>query len=134
VSVRVSQVLRALEHSGLRTVWNADAILDSQRLCASPRKCYFFDEENSVTMKIQLSLYNKSGALAAIVADDGRSLDIAVNRTSRSAKTICKRAAATLRNLADKFEVLAETEEPFKIATQRQVNNSKGSSAHGKEA
>lgn len=81
-----------------------------------------------MTMRIQLSLYNKDGALAAIVADDGRSIDIAVNRTSKSAQTICKRAAATLRRLADKFETLAATEEPFKIVTQRQVNNAKGSS------
>lgn len=75
--------------------------------------------------KIRLSLYNSNGALASIEDEDGDSVDIAVSRTSKSAKAICSRAAETLRRLADKFDVLAESAEPFKVTTQQKVNSKK---------
>ncbi len=78
-----------------------------------------------MTTKIRLSLYNAKGALASIENGDGDSVDIAISRTSKSAQAICSRAAETLRKLADKFDVLAATEDPFKVTTQQKVNNKK---------
>jgi len=74
------------------------------------------------TTKIRLSVWNSKGALACIEDTDGDSVDIALSKTTKSAKTICKRAAERLRQLAAKFEALAETEEPFKFVTQEQIN------------
>lgn len=74
-------------------------------------------------LKIRLSLWNSRGAVAAVEDSDGsHSVDVALTRENKSAKTVCKRAAERLRQLANKFEVLANSDEPFKCTTQDEIN------------
>ncbi len=66
---------------------------------------------------ISLALWNDRGSVASIENDEG-SVEITSHRGSRDPKRICLRAAKILRELAAKFEKLAECKDPFKIETQ----------------
>jgi len=71
--------------------------------------------------RIVLSQWNNQGA-CTYIENDEESFQVSLSKTTRNAKSICKSTAKRLRALADKFDVLAESQEPFNSTTQDQVN------------
>jgi hypothetical protein len=70
----------------------------------------------------QIVLYHfGDGSSASIEYDDGESFCVAQGR-SMGAKTACKKAAKQLRTLADKFDMLADENEPYQLEVQKRVN------------
>jgi hypothetical protein len=74
---------------------------------------------------IHLSKLNDAGATATI-EQGAATVDIVVEWRKRRPKTICRLAAKRLRAMADKFDALAESAEPFKSETQRLINQREG--------
>lgn len=73
--------------------------------------------------RIKLSKWNRSGSMASIVSEDGMNdVVLSCKRSSQDGPAMCHAAAKILRTLADKFEALAATEEPFKETTQQQFH------------
>jgi hypothetical protein len=71
--------------------------------------------------KILLSLLNNDGTIASL--EDGDSdVTIVVSNTSRNGKKICLEAAKRLRMFADRFEMLAEFDNPYLCENQDIVN------------
>lgn len=72
--------------------------------------------------KILLSLLNNDGTIASL--EDGDSdVTIVVSNTSRNGKKICLEAARRLRIFADRFEKLAQFDNPYMCENQDVVNS-----------
>ena len=77
-------------------------------------------------VKIGITLSGSNGCGAFVEEDGwGSQVDIAKDDWHRDGKTICLEAADKLRELADRFQKLSETKEPFKESTQIKINQSK---------
>jgi hypothetical protein len=75
-----------------------------------------------VKTKISLMLLNENGCVATIENnEDMDSLTLATSNTSRCGKSMCLKAAKKLRGLADAFERLAKSEQPFTEEAQRKA-------------
>ena len=70
-----------------------------------------------------LKLADSTGSRASLRSVDHDNITI-VDSTSQNAATLCLRAAARLRRLADAFVALAAKKEPFDIEAQVEVNQS----------
>jgi hypothetical protein len=75
-----------------------------------------------VKTSIELALYHPDGAVANIVDYEEDTARIVLNKRSRCAKDTCEEAAKVLRELALRFELLAQEEDPFKASTQDKIN------------
>lgn len=76
--------------------------------------------------QISLSLYNADQMMAALTGDDGMdSVDLCKTsgQTPAAMRKCCKKAAETLRALADKFERLGGMDSPAKSSAQESVNS-----------
>lgn len=74
-------------------------------------------------MKTQIELaYNTSGATAFITNEEGDSITLVISRSRKDPKSVCEKAAAQLRQLADKFEKLGVEDDPFKCVVQERIN------------
>lgn len=74
-------------------------------------------------MKARISLmqYNESGAVAAIDDGDMDRVEIVLSQRRRDAPSICAEAAKRLRRLADAFDHLAKSDNPFTNKAQKQA-------------
>jgi hypothetical protein len=81
--------------------------------------------------QISLSLLNSSQMLASLTGDDGMdSVDICqtAGQGPDGQRKCCFKAAAILRELAEKFETLGGMADPAKAKTQDRANKGRGSS------
>lgn len=78
-----------------------------------------------MSLQINLEDYFGQGARASIRDDvDGSNITIAEYRF-RDEREVCLLAAAQLRSLAAKFEILADSYNPTSLATKQKVNAGK---------
>lgn len=79
-----------------------------------------------MALEISLSIYNARGSIAELVDEKyGKSVTLSLSKTTDAA-LVCHAAAAHLRFMAHKFELLADEAEPFKKTTQHRVMRSIG--------
>jgi hypothetical protein len=71
--------------------------------------------------KIELA-YNNSGASASITDEEGDSITLVISRNNKDPKSVCEKAAARLRELADRYEKLGVEVDPFKAEVQERIN------------
>jgi hypothetical protein len=62
---------------------------------------------------------------AALLMNWQEDEDFEVSPVKRTPQEACQDAAARLRMLADRFDTLANTDDPWSIATQKRVNAGK---------
>lgn len=74
-------------------------------------------------VRIELSRYNRRGAVASLANDDLDYLDIVVNAENPDPKAICLAAAHRLRELAKSFERLSTMEKPFTEYAQSEATS-----------
>lgn len=75
-----------------------------------------------MTAKIKLTNWNTHHVVAAI-ADESEGDFVKLFKLPKSReKEACRKAAAKLRLMASRFDALAETEHPCKVATQNAIN------------
>lgn len=82
-------------------------------------------------MKISCALYNGRGSSAQIESNDGDSIAI-VEGINYSAKKACLLAAKRLRDLAEKFEMLAKEPNPYNYKVHSKINQNKPNRRHHK--
>lgn len=74
--------------------------------------------------KITLLRWNSSGVYVGLEDDDGDDgICLARSNTSSNAMDACVEAVKRLRQLADKFELLAAEEDPYSSDVQCRINN-----------
>lgn len=77
----------------------------------------------SKNLRISLAMLNDKGAVASLTdSRNADSIDIIKHRSKRNVKIICVEAAEQLRKLADAFERLSESDEPWKEKTQAKLS------------
>jgi hypothetical protein len=72
-------------------------------------------------LNIQLAVWNNKGTSASIVNKEGDSIQIGLKKTPGKADEVCRKAAEDLRSLADAFDRLAASENPFQEKAQKQA-------------
>lgn len=77
---------------------------------------------DKVEIRVVLSKYNEGGSLARIESEDHGNIVLVIAEDHQDGPVMCKAAAKYLRHLAMRFDMLAETQEPFKCTFQDAVN------------